>query len=180
MISRFQPTRLTTPVLILLVIAAVSYWANPEAWQHLSMGTEALFAGSLIAIAGMIVLFRRRMYLQIDERGIEVQLAVGAPRTYLWQEIESAGIFRVRFLLIPLMSSIHLRLRSTGVLRGVAGRIAGFNASFPAFFDWSAEEIMEKIEFYQRQIGNGDGSLYAAPAGSRLRRNGEIEDGRNL
>ena len=96
MISRFQPTRLTTPVLILLVIAAVSYWANPEAWQHLSMGTEALFAGSLIAIAGMIVLFRRRMYLQIDERGIEVQLAVGAPRTYLWQEIESAGIFRVR------------------------------------------------------------------------------------
>ena len=160
MVSRFQPTRLTTPFLILLVIAAVSSWVNPAPWQHLSVLTEALFAGGVVVLIGLIVLFRDRMYLQIDESGIKVQLAFGAPRIYVWSDIESASIFRVRFLLIPMMSSIHLRLRSTsgsaGGVRRAAGALVGWNVSFPAFFDWSAEEIMEKIEFYRRRSGVDD------------------------
>ena len=78
----------------------------------------------------------------------------------VWSDIESASIFRVRFLLIPMMSSIHLRLRSTsgsaGGVRRAAGALVGWNVSFPAFFDWSAEEIMEKIEFYRRRSGVDD------------------------
>lgn len=162
--SRFQPLRLLRPFLILLFLAAVSYWLNPVPWQHLGPETKILFGVTALVVAVLIATVRTRMHLHIDERGIEIKYAVGATKRYAWNDIESASIFRVRFLLIPMTSSIHLKLapqaRSADATRQFASAITGSNVSFPAWFDESAEEIIEKIEFFKRE------SLSAAKTGS--------------
>jgi hypothetical protein len=150
MLSRFQPTRLTTPVLILLAIAGVSYWANPEPWHHLSPAVQATFAVSLLVVIALALVARGRMTLRVDERGIQVCYLVGAPRQYSWKEIEAAGLFKLRFLRIPLAYSIHLRLSNGG------------RASIPAFFEESAPEILEKILFYKREAENAPPMRYSA------------------
>lgn len=166
MVSQFQPARLLTPVLVFFVLAGVSYWINPVPWQHMSARTEATLALSGLFIAALIVVLRRKLYLRIDERGLEVQLAAGAPRIYAWKDIEAVKIVRLRFLLMPLTSSIHLRLRpglrSGSVVRKAAGAVTGSDASFPAFFEESAEEIVEKIEFFRRESANAAKSRFPA------------------
>jgi len=146
---------LLTPFLILALLAGFSYCLNPAPWHHMSAGTEAVFAGTGVLLVILTTVMRKNMYLRMDERGLEVKYAVGAPRTYAWPEIESAKIVRFTFLRIPMTSSIHLRLRrdlrSQNVVRKMAGGVTGSDASFPAFFDESAEEIVEKIQFYKRE-----------------------------
>jgi len=137
--SRFQPFRLLTPFLILLVICALSYWLNPTPWRHLSIVSKSLFAGSALVVIGLLLTLRNRMYLRMDARGIEIQYIAGTPRFYAWGDIDSARIFKVRFLMIPMTSSIHLRLKQ------------GSTKTIPAFFEESAEEMVEKINFYTRQ-----------------------------
>ena len=155
MISRFQPARLLTPILIFVCVCAFSYLLNPDPWRHLSPGTEAIFAASLLVLILLMVTMRNRLYLRIDERGLEIKYVVGAPRFYSWDDIESAHIFRKRVLLLPVMCTIRLKLRqqarSTSTLRRGASAISGYDATFPAFFDLSATEIMERIAFYKSQ-----------------------------
>jgi hypothetical protein len=155
MISRFQPTRLITPLLIILCICAFSYWLNPDPWRHLTSTTNALFAASFLVFIILMITMRNRLYLRIDERGVEIKYAVGAPRFYPWADIESARIFRKRFLLIPVMSTIRLNLRPqarpTNAIRKAASAVTGYDATFPAFFDLSATEIIERITFYKSQ-----------------------------
>ena len=158
MTYRFQPTRLLTPVLIFLLIAAVSYWLNPEPWHHLSATSKVLFGGAFLVVLAMIFFLRDRMHLRIDDQGIEIKYAVGQPRLYRWTDIESARIHSIRFLLIPLSSSIQLRLRpqarSTNPVKRAVSAVSGMNASFPAFFDLSSREIIERINFYKSQPQN--------------------------
>ncbi|RXH57915.1 hypothetical protein [Granulicella sibirica] len=165
MTSRFQPTRLTTPILLFLCVAAVSYWLNPEPWRHLTFQTELLFGGSAVVLILLAIVMRNTMYLRMDERGLEIKYVVGAPRLYTWDDIESAYIFKVRFLRLPMFSSVHLRLRpglrSSNPVSRVAGAINQSDASIPAFFDESAEEIIEKIEFYKRESANAPKSRIA-------------------
>jgi hypothetical protein len=155
MVSRFQPSRLLTPFLIFLIVIAASYWLNPAPWHQLSNVSKLLFGGSSLVVVGLIATLRNRMYLRIDERGIEIKYAVGAARFYAWSDIESARIFRIRFFMIPMASSIHLKLRpgarSGNAARKVAGAITGSHASFPALFEESAQEIVEKINSFKRQ-----------------------------
>lgn len=139
MYSRFQPFRLLTPFLILLVFCAVSYWLNPTSWRHLSLVSKGLFAGSALVVIALLLALRNRMYLRMDERGIEIQYIAGAPRFHAWSDIDSVRIFKVRLFMIPMTSSIHLRLKQ------------GSTKSFPAFFEESAQEIVEKINFFKRQ-----------------------------
>ncbi|MCU1322343.1 MAG: hypothetical protein JWM43_1992 [Acidobacteriaceae bacterium] len=159
MVYRFQPTRLMTPLVVLCGLCAVSYWLNPEPWHHLSFATQALFAAALIVFAALMLLLRSRMSLRIDERGIEVFYPIGAPRFYAWAEIEAARIIRKRIFLIPVMSSIGLNLREgarpTNAVLRAAGAVNGYNASFPAFFDLSDTEILERIAFYKSQYQHG-------------------------
>ena len=158
MLYRFQPSRLVTPFLIFLCLIAISYWLNPAPWHHLSTTSEILFGGAFIAALAMIFFLRGRIHLRIDDRGIEVKYAVGEARRYRWDDIESARIHKNRFLLLPFSSSIQLRLRpqarSTNPIRKAAGVITGANASFPAFFELGAEEIIERINFYKSQHQN--------------------------
>ncbi len=155
MVARFQPSRLITPLLLFLVVIAASYLLNPEPWRHLSVSLKVYFAGIVLFFIALIALLRNKMYLRIDERGLEIKYVVGSPRFYTWSDIESARIFKVRFLLIPLTSSIHLQLRpglrSSNPVRKAAGALTGSSTSFPSFFDESAEEIVEKINFFKRQ-----------------------------
>ncbi len=156
MISRFEPSRLATPFLILVAIGAVSYWLNPEPWRHLTLASKLLFAVSALAVGAMLLLMRSRIYLRIDERGLEIKYAVGAPRFYPWADIESARIVRVRFLLIPMAASVHLRLRpeaqSANPARRTVAAVTGANASIPGFFELSPDDIVEKIEFFKRRL----------------------------
>lgn len=155
MISRFQPTRLMTPLVVLFGLCAFSYWLNPEPWHHLTLASQALFATVLIVFATMMIVLRSRMFLRIDERGIEVRYPIGSPRFYAWSNIESARIARKRMFLIPVMSSIQLYLRQgalpTNPILRAAAAVNGYSASFPAFFDLGATEILERIEFYKSQ-----------------------------
>ena len=165
MTSHFQPTRLLTPVLLFLLIVAVSYWLNPGPWHHLTLQSKLLFAASALAVLILIAAVGNTMYLRIDERGLEIKYAIGPPRLYAWGDIESARIVKARFLLIPMLSSVHLRLRpglrSTNPIRRLAGAVNHSDASIPAFFDESAEEIIEKIEFYKRESANAPRSRIA-------------------
>lgn len=142
MTSRFQPFRLLTPFVILLLIGVASYWLNPEPWHHLSMVTKLLFAGTLLVVIVLAVVLRNKMYLRIDERGVTIQYIAGAPRFFAWSAIDSVRIVRIRFLLIPMASSIHLRMKSGSV------------STIPAFFEESAQDIAEKINFFKRQGTN--------------------------
>jgi hypothetical protein len=155
MISRFQPSRLMTPLAVLAGLCAISYWLNPESWRHLTFATQAIFAAVLIVFAIMMVVLRSRMSLRIDERGVEIHYATGSPRFYAWTDIESARIARKTIFLIPVMSIIQLNLRpearSTNAVQRAAATVNGYNASFPAFFDLSAAEILERIAFYKSQ-----------------------------
>lgn len=137
--ARFQPFRLLTPFLILLVICALSYWLNPTPWHHLSIVDKGLFAGSGLLLIALLSALRNRMYLRMDERGLEIQYIAGAPRFDAWSEIDSVRIFKVRFLMIPMTSSIHLRLKQ------------GSARSIPAFFEESPQDIVERINFFKRQ-----------------------------
>ncbi len=155
MISRFQPARLLTPLLIFVCICAFSYFLNPDPWHHLTPATKAIFAASFLTLILLMVTMRSRLYLRIDERGLEIKYAVGAPRFYSWDDIESARIFRRRILLIPVVSTIRLNLRprarSANAIRKAASAVNAYDATFPAFFDLSATEIMERIAFYKNQ-----------------------------
>jgi Bacterial PH domain len=142
MTSRFQPFRLLRPFLILALICVGSYWLNPEPWHHLSMSTKLLFGGSLLVVVVLLLTLRNRMFLRIDEQGVTIQYIAGAPRFYAWSAIDSVRIFKVNFLMIPMTSSLHLRMKSGSV------------ASIPGFFDESAQEIAEKINFFKRQGPN--------------------------
>jgi hypothetical protein len=157
MITRFQPARLMTPVLVFLCICAISYWANPAPWRHLDFTTEALFAFAAIVFAGLAIALRKRLYLCIDDKGLKIQYAVGAPRFYAWSDIESAYIFKRRIFLVPVMSTIRLTLRpgaaSSNPVRQAASFVARSDATFPAFFDLSATEILERINFYKAGQG---------------------------
>jgi hypothetical protein len=155
MISRFQPSRLMTPLVVLFGLCAFSYWLNPEPWHHLTLATQAIFATVLIVFAALMIVLRSRMSLRIDERGIEVVYPVGSPRFYAWADIESARIARKTIFLIPVMSTIQLKLRPgtgpTSAVMRTAAAVNGYGASFPAYFDLSAPEIMERIAFYKSQ-----------------------------
>jgi hypothetical protein len=155
MISRFQPTRLMTPLVVLFGLCAVSYWLNPKPWHHLTIATQTIFATILIVFVILMVVLRSRMSLLMDERGIKVHYPTGSPRLYAWADIESARIAKKTIFLIPVMSIIQLNLRAgagpkNAILRAAAS-MNGYNASFPAFFDLSATEIMERIAFYKSQ-----------------------------
>ncbi len=155
MTYRFQPFRLMPPIALLAALCAISYWLNPEPWHHLSVATQAIFAAVLVVFAILMIVLRNQLFLRIDERGIEVKYAFGMTRLYAWADIESALIVRKRVLLVPVMSSIGLNLRqgarpANAVLRA-AGAITGYSASFPAFFDLSPTEIIERINFYKSQ-----------------------------
>jgi hypothetical protein len=142
MISRFQPFRLMKPFLILLLICVASYWLNPEPWRHLSMVTKLLFGGSLVLVVVLLLTLRNRMFLRIDEQGVTIQYIAGAPRFYAWSAIDTVRIFKFSFLMIPMTSSLHLRMKSGAV------------ASIPGFFDESTQEIADKINFFKRQGAN--------------------------
>src|ERR1700759_756633 len=100
-----------TPVLFILCLVALSFWLNPEPWRHMSLATELLFGGSALALVVMAFAMRNRSYLRMDKRGLEVKYMVGQPRFYAWRDIEGARIFRKRMLLVPVMSTIRLKLR---------------------------------------------------------------------
>jgi hypothetical protein len=157
MISRFQPLWLIRMFLIFLPLFAVSYWLNPNSWHHLSIAADGLFAASFLALVVLIVVMRNRMYLRLDEQGLEIQFAVGAPRSYKWADIDSVSIVRIQFL-ITLASSIRLQLRPgvrpANIVDKATAAIIGPSVSFPAFFDETAEEIVEKIEMFKRRSLN--------------------------
>jgi hypothetical protein len=93
----------------------------------------------------------------MDETGLEIKYLTGKPRHYAWREIEGARIFRKRMLLVPVMSTIRLKLRPsarpTNSVQRAAGSVMGYDASFLAAYDESAEEILEKIEMFRRDHG---------------------------
>ena len=159
MTLRFQPGRLMTPVMFFLVLIAVSYWLNPEPWHHLSLLSQLLFAGALLVLTALMIAMRRRSYLRFDERGLEIQSLAGAPRLYAWQDIESARVYKKRVLMVPVLSTIRLTLRqkarSENAARRAARSISGFDATFLAVYDESAEQILEKIQMFQRNHGAG-------------------------
>jgi hypothetical protein len=157
MITRFQPTRLMTPVLIFLCICAFSYWVNPVPWHHLDLTTKTLFAFAALVLVGLVIALRNRLYLCIDDRGLKIQYPFGAPRFYAWADIESARIFSKRIFLIPVISTIRLTLhpgaRSSDPVRRAASFVTRSDATFPAFFDLSAAEILERINSYKIRTG---------------------------
>ena len=156
MTLRFQPARLMTPVLFVLCLIAFSYWLNPEPWHHLTLSTELLFAFAVLTFAGLMIAMRTRTHLRMDERGLEIQYLWGAPRLYAWPDIESARVFKKRMLLVPVLSTIRLRLRpgarSANAVRRAVGGLVG-DVSFLAAYDESAEQILEKIEMFRRNHG---------------------------
>ena len=156
MTLRFQPARLLTPVLFVLCLVALSYWLNPEPWRHMTLSTKLLFAFAALTFAGLMVAMRTRSHLRMDERGLEIQYLWGAPRLYAWRDIESAQVFKKRMLMVPVLSTIRLRLRqgaqpANAVRRAVGGLVG--DASFLAVYDESAEQILEKIEMFRRNPG---------------------------
>ncbi|WP_158945982.1 PH domain-containing protein [Granulicella sp. S190] len=155
MISRFQPARLTSPVIFVLALMILSYWLNPEAWRHLSLLTESLFAFFFLTFAVLTLAMRSHSYLRIDEHGLEIKYLTGAPRLYPWADIESARIVKKRILLVPVLSSIALKLRQSArpsnTLRRSAGSLVGYDVTFLAVYDESAQEILEKIQSFTRQ-----------------------------
>jgi hypothetical protein len=157
MTLRFQPARLMTPVIFILCLVALSYWLDPEPWRHMSLLTETTFAGALLILVGMAVAARSRSYLRMDERGLEIKYLAGKPRVYAWMDIEGARIFKKRLFLVPVMSTIRLKLRATvrpaNAMQRAAGSVMGYDASFLAAYDESAEEILEKIEMFRRNHG---------------------------
>lgn len=148
-----------TPVLFLLVLVALSYWLNPEPWRHLNLITKVTFAGGLLVLAGLAWAMRERSYLRIDERGIEIRYLVGAPRSYAWRDIESAHIFKKRMLMVPVLSTIQLKLRPearpANTVRRAAGSLVGYDATFLAAYDDDADKILETIRLFQRNHGGG-------------------------
>ena len=156
MTLRFQPARLMTPVLFVLVLIAFSYWFNPQPWRHLTLSTELLFAFALVTFAGLMIAMRTRSHLRLDERGLEIQYLWGAPRLCAWPDIESARIFKKRMLMVPVLSTIRLQLRpgarSTNSIQRAFGGLVG-DVSFLAVYDESAEQILEKIEMFRRNHG---------------------------
>ena len=155
MVMRFQPARLLPPVFLLLALVGISYWLNPEPWHHLSAGTKGLFAFAGLVFAGLGLAMRRRGYLRIDEQGLEVQYLAGKPRAYGWNDIVSVVVIRKRVLLIPVMHSVGLTLRDgtqgVSAVQRVTGGVLGYQSTFPAWFDESAVEIAERINFVLRQ-----------------------------
>jgi hypothetical protein len=146
-----------TPVIFILCLIALSYWLNPEPWRHMSLLTEMTFAGALLILVVLGVAARSRSYLRMDERGLEIKYLVGQPRFYAWRDIEGALVFRKRLFLIPVMSTIRLKLRPSArpanSVQRAAGSVMGYDASFLAAYDESAQEILEKIEMFRRNHG---------------------------
>jgi hypothetical protein len=157
MTLRFQPARLLTPVLLVLILVAVSYWVNPEPWKHLGLREKLLFGGAALVFAGLMVGMRTRSYLRMEERGLEIKYVFGAARFYAWRDIEAVRIVKKRIFLIPVLSSIGLKLREaarpTNAVRRAAGGLVGYDVSFLAVYDESAEEIAEKIASFKRSVG---------------------------
>ncbi len=157
MTLRFQPARLMTPVLFVLCLVALSYWLNPEPWHHMSMPTELLFAGAALIFVGLMVAMRTRSHLRMDERGLEIQYLWGAPRLYAWRDIENAQVFHKRLFLVPVLSMIRLKLRQqarpANPVQRAAGNVMGYDATFLAVYDESAEQILEKIQMFRRNHG---------------------------
>jgi hypothetical protein len=155
MLYRFQPTRLLTPILVFLGICAISYWLNPEPWHHLSLATQSLFALAALIIVVLMITLRNRLYLRIQDHGLEIKYATGAPRLYAWADIQSARIVTRRIFLVPVLTSIGLTLtpeaRAANVVRRAARTVVGYDATFPAVFDLSAPEILDRINFHLSQ-----------------------------
>lgn len=155
MLYRFQPARLMPPVLLLAALCGVSYWLNPAPWHHLTFSTQAIFAAAFAVFAILMITLRSRSWLRIDERGIEVKFATGTPRFYAWQDIVSAGIGKKTIFLVPISSSIQLQLdptaKPTNAIQKAASAINRYDATFPAYFDISPTEILERIQFYKSQ-----------------------------
>jgi hypothetical protein len=146
-----------TPVIFILCLIAFSYWLNPEPWHHLTLLTQLTFAAAFLTFVGLAVMARSRSYLRMDERGLEIKYLAGKARVYAWRDIEGARIFRKRFFLVPVMSTIRLKLRPAArpvnAVQRAAGGVMGYDASFLAAYDESAEEILEKIEMFRRNHG---------------------------
>jgi hypothetical protein len=148
--SRFQPSRLLPPVFLILGLVLVSYLVNPEPWHHLSVFAKAAFGGTALVFALLMLVLRGRSYLRMDMRGLEVHRGFGAPEFFPWQDVEGCTVIRKRFLFVPIVSSIGVKLRPgarpRNPVRRAAGAMLGYDATFPAWFDQSAVEIAEKIE----------------------------------
>jgi hypothetical protein len=148
-----------TPVIFFLALMAFSYWLNPEPWRHLGRVTEVAFGGALLLLAGMAWAMRERSYLRLDERGLEIRYLIGTPRFYAWRDIEGARIFKKRLLMVPVLATIRLKLRPearpANALRRTASSLVGYDATFLAAYDDSAEEILEKMEMFRRNHGLG-------------------------
>ena len=157
MIFRFQPARLMTPLIFILLLGALSYYLKPEPWHHLSVPVIAAFVGGPVVLLCLGLAMRARSYLKMDERGLEIKYIVGSPQFYAWTDIESARIFRKRMFLVPVMSTIRLRLRpsarSANVVRRAAGNLTGADVTFLAAYDESPQQILEKIQMFQRNHG---------------------------
>lgn len=157
MTLRFQPARLMMPFLILAVVAAVSFWLNPGSWKRLSLFDEVVFGGVAVVLAGLLVAIRKRLYLRMDERGLEIRYVMGEARVYAWRDIEAVRIVKKRILFIPVLSTIGLKLRETARpanrLRRAASDLVGYDVSFLAVYEESAEEIAETIASFRRSVG---------------------------
>jgi hypothetical protein len=132
------------PLAIFAVLICLSLYFNRASWEHLETWQYCVFATLPVTLLALY-LFRKRMFIKLDDDSLTVHYVTGSERRYAWRDITKVGIVSFK----RPMPSVVLKLRDDSpslTMQNKAYRaVTGYDVVLPAFLA-PAKRLAARIE----------------------------------